>query len=53
MVTGLGLWRGTEAENNWDPQEARPELTAAERCRGVETKLKDPSLTWKVSGFLR
>ena len=53
VVTGLGLWRGTEAENNWDPQEARPELTAAERCRGVETKLKDPSLTWKVSGFLR
>ena len=32
VVTGLGLWRGTEAENNWDPQETRPELTAAERC---------------------
>lgn len=31
-VTGLGLWRGTEAENNTrDPQETQPVLTVCSR----------------------
>lgn len=27
MVTGFGLWRETEAQNIWDPQETWPEFT--------------------------